>query len=190
MENFEINSLLRLLRSSIKSTAGKISNPNAAATNVNFINSGQRFETLKSLHKQLKKRYSVNSLPIGLNLIHSIFDVLKVILAELISTYYSNISHQVNVNPNQIRSNQIAVPIITPLRFQGKRSVENVFLTAVRRNEILEIVQIVIEILSNNQQTTTIFLDSNNNTLDQFHQDCYGRIFLPEMIALLGLLFT
>ena len=112
------------------------------------------------------------------------------ILAELISTYYSNISHQVNVNPNQIRSNQIAVPIITPLRFQGKRSVENVFLTAVRRNEILEIVQIVIEILSNNQQTTTIFLDSNNNTLDQFHQDCYGRIFLPEMIALLGLLFT
>lgn len=98
METFEINSLLRLLRSSVKSSPSTSSthhvaqsHPNPAAATNNFIVSGQRFETLKALKKQLRKAFSESkrsSSSISFSLIQSVFEVLKSILNDVVSTYF------------------------------------------------------------------------------------------------------
>lgn len=101
METFEINSLLRLLRSSVKSSQHLSStghhhlvaqsHPNPAAATNNFIVSGQRFETLKALKKQLRKAFSESkkaSSSISFSLIQSVFEVLKSILTDVVTTYF------------------------------------------------------------------------------------------------------
>lgn len=103
METFEINSLLRLLRSSVKSfqplhsttsTHHHLlaqSHPNPAAATNNFIVSGQRFETLKALKKQLRKAFSESkraSSSINFSLIQSVFEVLKSILTDVVAAYF------------------------------------------------------------------------------------------------------
>ena len=106
METFEINSLLRLLRSSIKSTHQSTptstshlpayTHPNPAASTVNFIASGQRFETLKTLRRQLRRHFSAArrastsgvGVSISYSLVQNIFEVLKSILADLVLTYF------------------------------------------------------------------------------------------------------
>ena len=98
METFEINSLLRILRSSVKNVpdnqpANKYCGnlPNPAASTANFVASGQRFETLKSLRRQLRRHLAGDlgsSTSINYSLIQSIFDVLKLILTELVTAYF------------------------------------------------------------------------------------------------------
>lgn len=181
MDTFEINSLLRLLRSSVKGEGGGV--PNAAATSVNFIDSGQRFETLKSLHKQVKRRLSASPSSLCLQLVHSTLKVLKSLLSSLVCAYYSSLRQP----EADIRPSNIAVPIITPLKFPAKRATDNVFASAVRRNEILEIIRIVIEVLLKSPNQATVFVESEANQAgDSYQQDSYGRVFLPEIISLLG----
>lgn len=189
MDSFEINNLLRLLRSSVhqqRTTATK--NPNPAAASANFVTSGQRFETLKSLHRHLKRQQSCH---LSLATVQSILDVLRSILAELTGNYFDSPSAGTVSRSNSITATTAAASNARSLPVKKSISVDNVFVGAVRRNEILEILQTVIDLVTKIHTNA----DTNNNTTvnrdgdsyPPFGEDFYvGRIFLPEVITLLG----
>lgn len=215
MDLFEINSLLRLLRSSIKhqqeraapAAAAHSKGPNPAASNQNFITSGQRLETLKALRRQLRQKISINPQVISLNLVQSIFDILKQILIEIVVNYFGPSSYPGDVfehvgnggeQPTIVGYRQVNGqyrPVPKPV------TVENVFATAVRRNEILEIIQTIIELVqakSNQQQLLSQHFNETINAnkveivvgSDYEPEDNFGRLFLPEMIMMLGKLMN
>jgi len=207
MEAFEINSLLRLLRSSIKAaghqsigaststaskssqqpphhqTGGQFSLPNPAASTTNFIASGQRFETLKTLRRQLRRHFadlSRSSSQMSFHLLQSIFDTLKSTLTELVTAYYEHMPP--TAIPPQMSTK---VPTIR----KASISVETVFAAAVQRNEILEIIQILIEVVSKCSVENLAFSEAalkKNTNFMSLQEDCHGRMFLPEIIVLLG----
>ena len=66
---------------------------------------------------------------------------------------------------------------------------ETVFAAAVQRNEILEIIQICCEIVNKCSVENLLFTESalkKNINFIALQEECYGKIFLPEVIALLG----
>lgn len=187
MEQFEINSILRLLRSSFKpGLVQKTSSimPNPAASTTNFIASGQRFETLKTLRRQLRRHFndlSRSTIVLSYTLHQSIFDTLKQILADLVQTYY-------DANP-EIQTQPPPAGFNTKTFRKSNISVDTVFAAAVQRNEILEIIQIVIEIVSKCMIENLSFNESTlkrNHNFIQLQEECNGRAFIPEIIILLG----
>lgn len=206
METFEINSILRLLRSSIKYSNNQQQQiPNPAASLANFIASGQRFEILKKLRRQLRRHLQSNNnrlvnniensfksptiTTLTFTLIQSIFDILKQILTELVVAYFENVPSKI-INNNHIK----------PL-FQRKISVNTVYAAAVQKNEILEILQILIEIVQKCPIDNLLMVYTEDQVsrekvslqhqppkhFIELQEYCYGRAFLPEVITLLGM---
>lgn len=226
MDWFELNSHLRLLRQSKTQNTSFLKQPLGTSTksiqasnvsNAQFVISGQRLETLKSLRKLLRK------FPSRLNhsTISSIFDVLKSIIAELTLIYFNldgnltnNQNGSNNHHPHQmVRWNSMAqIPTNSktqPPLLRKTLSTDNVFIAAVRRNEILECIQIIIDLISMkslaaNQDQQSQSANSNNQQLLTSastnaeydaqdlgcQEDYFGRTFLPEIITLLGKMYS
>ncbi|KPM05456.1 hypothetical protein QR98_0039200 [Sarcoptes scabiei] len=150
MECFELNSQLRLLKSSLSSNSINLNRSKNFHT-TSFTDSGKRLETLKSLRKLLKKFAPRNQ-----STILTVFDVLKSILNELTAIYFEQKFDQIvqqNQNP-KIRSDSLAVPNSNIKNSTLKPSLrrtfssENLFIEAIRRNEIVECIQILIDLIS------------------------------------------
>ncbi|KAH9423399.1 hypothetical protein DERP_003678 [Dermatophagoides pteronyssinus] len=243
MDWFELNSHLRLLRQqqqqhSIPQRTSFSNNPssqlpssssttttstskiptNIGIGNSQFVITGRRLETLKSLRKLLKK------FPNRLNrsTIITIFDCLKSIIVDLTAIYFNlDSAHQPNHRNNHpngsfiphpmVRCNSMAqIPSSTtmtttttasktqsPSMLRKTLSTDNVFIQSIRRNELLESIQIIIDLISmksipsvnqsdnqsisNNQQ-----MAADHQDVDGCQEDYFGRMFLPEIITLLG----
>lgn len=236
MDWFELNSHLRLLRQqqqhSIPQRSSFLNNPSSQLpstttstskipTNIGnsqFVITGRRLETLKSLRKLLKK------FPNRLNrsTIITIFDCLKSIIVDLTAIYFNlDSAHQPNHRNNHpngsfiphpmVRCNSMAqIPSSTtmtttttasktqsPSMLRKTLSTDNVFIQSIRRNELLESIQIIIDLISmksipsvnqsdnqsisNNQQ-----MAADHQDVDGCQEDYFGRMFLPEIITLLG----
>ena len=242
MDWFELNSHLRLLRQqqqqhSIPQRSSFLNNPSSQLpttttstskipTNIGnsqFVITGRRLETLKSLRKLLKK------FPNRLNrsTIITIFDCLKSIIVDLTAIYFNLDSggvHQPNLRNNHpngsfiphpmVRCNSMAqIPSSTtmtmtttasktqsPSMLRKTLSTDNVFIQSIRRNELLESIQIIIDLISmksiplanqsdnqsiNNQQMA-VSNSSDQDVDGGCQEDYFGRMFLPEIITLLG----
>lgn len=208
MDWFDLNYHLRLLRSTQNNQTQQTKNGIAQ-----FPISGKRLETLKSLRKLLRK------FPHRLNpsTTVSIFNVLKSILTELTGIYFqqTNVNNkfsdtsvggvnpllrghslaQINVNNKNV-AQQTANATQSNKQLKKTLSTENVFVSSLRRNEILECIQIIIDLVSMKYDQPM----ANGYALNGDHQtgngqpvveptvqeDYFGRIFLPEIITLLG----
>lgn len=96
----------------------------------------------------------------------------------LLTIFYSN-SH--SSTPVQLG--------LKPPFLRASISVDTVFAAAVQRNEILEIIQICCEIVNNCSVENLLFTENTlkkNTNFIALQEECYGKIFLPEVIALLG----
>lgn len=205
MDWFDLNYHLRLLRSTQNNQTQQSKNGVAQ-----FPISGKRLETLKSLRKLLRK------FPHRLNpsTTVSIFNVLKSILTELTGIYFqqTNVNNKFSdtsvggVNP-LLRGHSLAQINVTNKNVAQQNnqsnkllkktlSTENVFISSLRRNEILECIQIIIDLVSMKYDQSM----ANGYAVNGDHQsgngqpvieptaqeDYFGRTFLPEIITLLG----